>query len=79
MCFTLLCARQLHNAQQDALEKNGVASATKDELDATKVRVETLSSQLQQCRKEVSWGEVCARQCSFQVSCSFCTKMRKSL
>lgn len=54
MCFTLLCARQLHNAQQDALEKNGVASATKDELDATKVRVETLSSQLQQCRKEVS-------------------------
>lgn len=56
MCFTLLCARQLHNAQQDALEKNGVASATKDELDATKVRVETLSSQLQQYRKEVSWG-----------------------
>uniref|UniRef100_A0A3P9B1C4 Lamin L3 n=1 Tax=Maylandia zebra TaxID=106582 RepID=A0A3P9B1C4_9CICH len=43
---------KLHNAQQDALEKNGVASATKDELDATKVRVETLSSQLQQCRKE---------------------------
>ncbi|XP_005924046.1 lamin L3 isoform X2 [Haplochromis burtoni] len=43
---------KLHNAQQDALEKNDVASATKDELDATKVRVETLSSQLQQCRKE---------------------------
>ncbi|XP_068566790.1 lamin L3 [Cebidichthys violaceus] len=39
---------KLQNAQQAALEKNSVASATKDELEATKVRVESLSAQLQQ-------------------------------
>ncbi|KAF7645042.1 hypothetical protein LDENG_00211160, partial [Lucifuga dentata] len=43
---------KLQNAQQAALEKNDAASATKDELETTKVRVETLSSQLQQYQKE---------------------------
>ncbi|KAM9861040.1 lamin L3 [Aulostomus maculatus] len=43
---------KLQNAQQAALDKNNVASATKDELEATKVRVETLSSQLQQHQKD---------------------------
>uniref|UniRef100_A0A3Q0ST06 Lamin L3 n=1 Tax=Amphilophus citrinellus TaxID=61819 RepID=A0A3Q0ST06_AMPCI len=44
---------KLQNAQQAAMEKSNVASATKDELETTKLRVETLSSQLQQCQKEV--------------------------
>ncbi|XP_059213880.1 lamin L3 isoform X1 [Centropristis striata] len=43
---------KLQNAQQAALEKNNVASATKDELESTKVRVESLSSQLQQYQKD---------------------------
>lgn len=43
---------KLQNAQQAALEKNNAASATKDELESTKLRVETLSSQLQQCQKD---------------------------
>ncbi|XP_070763781.1 lamin L3 [Enoplosus armatus] len=43
---------KLQNAQQSALEKNDVASAAKDELETTKLRVETLSSQLQQCQKD---------------------------
>uniref|UniRef100_A0A3Q3KEI4 IF rod domain-containing protein n=1 Tax=Monopterus albus TaxID=43700 RepID=A0A3Q3KEI4_MONAL len=37
-----------------ALEKNNVASATKDELESTKLRVETLSSQLKQYQQDVS-------------------------
>ncbi|XP_027138717.1 lamin L3 isoform X1 [Larimichthys crocea] len=43
---------KLQNAQQAALEKNDVASATKDELESTKLRVESLSSQLQQYQKD---------------------------
>ncbi|KAM6950198.1 lamin L3 isoform 1-T1 [Lycodopsis pacificus] len=43
---------KLQNAQQSALEKNSVASATKDELETTKLRVESLSSQLQQYQKD---------------------------
>ncbi|XP_035507809.1 lamin L3 [Morone saxatilis] len=43
---------KLQNAQQAALEKNDVASATKDELENTKLRVESLSSQLQQYQKD---------------------------
>ncbi|XP_040892756.1 lamin L3 isoform X2 [Toxotes jaculatrix] len=43
---------KLQNAQQAALEKNDVVSATKDELETTKLRVETLSSQLQQHQKD---------------------------
>ncbi|XP_026150121.1 lamin L3 isoform X2 [Mastacembelus armatus] len=43
---------KLQNAQQAALEKNNAASATKDELESTKLRVETLSSQLQQYQKD---------------------------
>ncbi|TNN61674.1 Lamin-L(III) [Liparis tanakae] len=43
---------QLQNAQQAALENNNVASATKDELEITKLRVESLSSQLQQYQKD---------------------------
>uniref|UniRef100_UPI0037E701CE lamin L3 n=1 Tax=Semicossyphus pulcher TaxID=241346 RepID=UPI0037E701CE len=43
---------KLQNAQQAALEKNEVASATKDELETTKLRVESLSSQLQQYQKD---------------------------
>ncbi|GAA6223171.1 lamin-L(III)-like isoform X1, partial [Lates japonicus] len=43
---------KLQNAQQAALEKNEVVSATKDELETTKLRVETLSSQLQQHQKD---------------------------
>ncbi|XP_078140071.1 lamin L3 [Centroberyx gerrardi] len=42
---------KLENAQQAALEKNDAASATRDELETTKLRVETLSSQLQQYQK----------------------------
>uniref|UniRef100_A0A3Q3KD23 Lamin L3 n=1 Tax=Monopterus albus TaxID=43700 RepID=A0A3Q3KD23_MONAL len=44
---------KLQNAQQAALEKNNVASATKDELESTKLRVETLSSQLKQYQQDV--------------------------
>uniref|UniRef100_A0A3Q3R611 Lamin L3 n=1 Tax=Monopterus albus TaxID=43700 RepID=A0A3Q3R611_MONAL len=43
---------KLQNAQQAALEKNNVASATKDELESTKLRVETLSSQLKQYQQD---------------------------
>uniref|UniRef100_A0A8C2WFF5 Lamin L3 n=1 Tax=Cyclopterus lumpus TaxID=8103 RepID=A0A8C2WFF5_CYCLU len=43
---------KLQNAQQAALENNNVASATKDELESTKLRVESLSSQLQQYQKD---------------------------
>ncbi|XP_026234902.1 lamin L3 isoform X1 [Anabas testudineus] len=43
---------KLQNAQQAALEKNVAASATKDELESTKLRLETLSSQLQQYQKD---------------------------
>ncbi|KAF3687013.1 Lamin-L(III) Lamin-B3 Precursor [Channa argus] len=43
---------KLQNAQQAAQEKNVVASATKEELESTKLRVETLSSQLQQYQKD---------------------------
>ncbi|XP_056268581.1 lamin L3 isoform X4 [Pseudoliparis swirei] len=43
---------KLQNAQQAALENNNVASATKDELETTKLRVESLSSQLQQYQKD---------------------------
>ncbi|KAA8585677.1 hypothetical protein FQN60_004371 [Etheostoma spectabile] len=42
----------LQNAQQAALEKNQVASATRDELETTNLRVESLSSQLQQYQKD---------------------------
>lgn len=43
---------KLQNAQQAALEKNNAASATKDELESTKLRMETLSLQLQQYQKD---------------------------
>ncbi|KAM4743666.1 lamin-B3-like [Anableps anableps] len=43
---------KLQNAELVALEKNHVASATKDELESMKLRVETLSSQLHQCQKK---------------------------
>ncbi|XP_053178682.1 lamin L3 [Scomber japonicus] len=43
---------KLQNAQQAASEKNNVMSATKDELETTRLRVESLSSQLQQHQKE---------------------------
>ncbi|XP_029353973.1 lamin L3 isoform X2 [Echeneis naucrates] len=43
---------KLQNAQQAALEKSNVVSTTKEELENTKLRVETLSSQLQQHQKE---------------------------
>ncbi|XP_047437632.1 lamin L3 isoform X2 [Mugil cephalus] len=43
---------KLENAQRAALEKNDAASATKDELETTKLRMETLSSQLQQYQKD---------------------------
>ncbi|XP_037309603.2 lamin L3 isoform X2 [Pungitius pungitius] len=43
---------KLQNAQQAALEKNCVASAIKEELETTKLRVESLSSQLQQYQKD---------------------------
>ncbi|XP_054467501.1 lamin L3 isoform X2 [Anoplopoma fimbria] len=43
---------KLQNAQEAALEKNSVASATRDELETTKLRVESLSSQLQQYQKD---------------------------
>uniref|UniRef100_A0A3Q3XC89 IF rod domain-containing protein n=1 Tax=Mola mola TaxID=94237 RepID=A0A3Q3XC89_MOLML len=36
------------------LEKNDVTSATRDELEIAKLRVESLGSQLQQCQKDVS-------------------------
>ncbi|XP_056134289.1 lamin L3 isoform X2 [Lampris incognitus] len=43
---------KLENAQQAVLEKNDVASATKDELTTTKLRMESLSSQLLRYQKE---------------------------
>lgn len=36
------------------MDKNDVASATRDELETTKLRVESLSSQVQQYQKDVS-------------------------
>lgn len=50
----IISALQLQQAQQAALEKNNVASATKEELETTKLRVESLSTQLQQHQKDVS-------------------------
>ncbi|KAM3625356.1 uncharacterized protein V6R79_010779 [Siganus canaliculatus] len=43
---------KLQNAQQAAMEKTDVMSATKDELETSKLRVETLSAQLQQHQKD---------------------------
>ncbi|KAM8762115.1 lamin L3 isoform 1-T1 [Acanthopagrus schlegelii] len=43
---------KLQQAQQAALEKNNVVSATKEELETTKLRVDSLSSQLQQHQKD---------------------------
>ncbi|XP_030271145.1 lamin L3 isoform X2 [Sparus aurata] len=43
---------KLQQAQQAALEKNNVALATKEELETTKLRVESLSTQLQQHQKD---------------------------
>ncbi|KAM9410737.1 lamin L3 [Pholidichthys leucotaenia] len=43
---------KLQNAQQAALEKHDVASTTREELETTKLRMETLNSQLQQYQKE---------------------------
>ncbi|XP_054626198.1 lamin-L(III)-like isoform X2 [Dunckerocampus dactyliophorus] len=43
---------KLENAQQAVLDKDIVVSATKDELETTKLKVETLSSQLHQYQKE---------------------------
>ncbi|XP_041795340.1 lamin L3 [Chelmon rostratus] len=43
---------KLQNAQQAVLEKNDLASATKDELESTRLRMESLSSQLQQYQKD---------------------------
>ncbi|XP_041647209.1 lamin L3 isoform X2 [Cheilinus undulatus] len=43
---------KLQNAEQVALEKNKVASATNDELETTRSRLKTLSSQLQQYQKD---------------------------
>lgn len=49
---------QLQTAEQAALEKKGSVSAARDELEAVKQRVETLSAQLQQNQSDVS--PVCA-------------------
>uniref|UniRef100_A0A3P8VJS0 Lamin L3 n=1 Tax=Cynoglossus semilaevis TaxID=244447 RepID=A0A3P8VJS0_CYNSE len=43
---------KLENAQQAALEKSDVMLSTRDELESTKVRVEAISLQLQQCQKD---------------------------
>ncbi|XP_072320851.1 lamin L3 isoform X1 [Eucyclogobius newberryi] len=43
---------KLQNAQQTALDKTNSVSATKDELENTKLRMETLSSQLHLYQKE---------------------------
>nr|XP_057933607.1 lamin-L(III)-like [Doryrhamphus excisus] len=43
---------KLENAQQAVLDKDIVVSATKDELETAKLRVETLSAQLHQYQKE---------------------------
>ncbi|KAM6940795.1 lamin-B3-like, partial [Xenentodon cancila] len=43
---------KLQNAQLAVWEKSNVASAAKDELEATKFRLETLSSKLQQYQKD---------------------------
>ncbi|XP_049908680.1 lamin L3 isoform X1 [Epinephelus moara] len=43
---------KLQNAQQAVLDKNNAASSTRDELETTKLRVESLSSQLQQYQKD---------------------------
>lgn len=43
---------KLQNAQQTAMDNDNAASATKDELENTKLRIETLSSQLKLYQKE---------------------------
>ncbi|CAL8379741.1 unnamed protein product [Arctogadus glacialis] len=43
---------KLENAQQSMLEKDGMASSNRDEMTTTKLRVETLGSQLRQYQKE---------------------------
>ncbi|XP_068434731.1 lamin L3 isoform X2 [Clinocottus analis] len=43
---------KLQNAQQAVLENNSIASATKHELETTKLRAESLSSQLQQYQND---------------------------
>ncbi|KAK1891633.1 Lamin-L(III) [Dissostichus eleginoides] len=43
---------KLQNAEQAALEKNNTASATKDELESSRLRVESLSAQLQQAQRD---------------------------
>lgn len=64
-CFLLLCwpcvrvtryhfSLQLQTAEQAALEKKGSASATREELEAVKLRVETLGAQLKQYQNDVS-------------------------
>ncbi|CAF90743.1 unnamed protein product, partial [Tetraodon nigroviridis] len=45
---------QLQTAEKAALEKKGTASATREELEAVKLRVETLSAQLKQSQNDVS-------------------------
>ncbi|KAK5874661.1 hypothetical protein PBY51_019589 [Eleginops maclovinus] len=45
-------ASKLQNAQQAALEKSNSESATKEELEGSRLRVESLSSQLQQYQKD---------------------------
>lgn len=58
---------QLENAQQAALEKSDVMLSTRDELESTKVRVEAISLQLQQCQKDVSPDQ---NSFTFHQSCS---------
>lgn len=41
------------------MEKNDSASATRDELETIKLRVETLNAQLKQHQKDVSTGFFC--------------------
>uniref|UniRef100_A0A8C6S837 Lamin L3 n=1 Tax=Neogobius melanostomus TaxID=47308 RepID=A0A8C6S837_9GOBI len=43
---------KLQNAQQTVMDKNNAVSTTKDELENTKLRLETLSSQLQLYQRE---------------------------
>lgn len=56
-CVQVTCCRfalQLQTAEQAALEKKGTVSAAREELEAVKLRVETLSAQLQQHQNDVS-------------------------
>lgn len=50
---------QLQTAEQAVLEKKGTATAARGELEAVKLRVETLSAQLQQYQDDVSTGCIC--------------------